>query len=133
LHLVEVREPTAFDRAFAAMTRVQDEALLVLGDPFFSPYRQRIADLAAQHHLPSICRSRAFVEAGCLMSYGADELERARQVAAYVDKILHGAKPADLPVEQAMRFEFVINLKTAQTLGLTLPPVVLFQADEIIR
>jgi putative ABC transport system substrate-binding protein len=133
LHLVEVREPTAFDRAFAAMTRVQDEALLVLGDPFFFPYRQRIADLAAQHHLPSICRRRAFVEAGCLMSYGADERESARQVAAYVDKILHGTKPANLPVEQEMGFKFVINLKTAQTLGLTLPPLVLFQADEIIR
>jgi putative ABC transport system substrate-binding protein len=133
LHLVEVREPTAFDLAFAAMTRVQDEALLVLGDPFFFPYRQRIANLAAQHHLPSICRGRAYIEAGCLMSYGPSERELARQVAAYVDKILHGAKPADLPVEQLMRFEFVINLKTAQTLGLTLPPLVLFQADEIIR
>ena len=131
LHLVEVREPTAFDSAFATMTRMQAEALLVLGDPFL--YRQRIADLAAQHQLPSICRRRAFVEAGCLMSYAPSERDQGRQVAAYVDKILRGAWPGDLPVEQSMRFEFVINLKTAQALGLTLPPMVLFQVDEIIR
>ena len=133
LHLVEVGEPTAFDSAFATMTRVQDEALLVLGDPFFVPYRQRIADLAAQHHLPSICWNRRYTEAGCLMSYGPSGRGSAQQVATYVDKILHGARPADLPVEQPMQFEFVINLRTAQTLGLTLPPFVLFQADEVIK
>jgi putative ABC transport system substrate-binding protein len=133
LDLVEVREPTAFDSAFAAMTRGQAEALLVLSDPFLFLARQRIADLAVQHQLPSICRRRAFVEAGCLMSYAPSEGDQGRQVAAYVDKILRGAWPGDLPVEQAMRFEFVINLKTAQTLGLTLPSMVLFQADEILR
>ena len=86
-----------------------------------------------QEWLALVCRRRAFVEAGCLMSYAPSERDQGRQVAVYADKILRGAWPGDLPVEQSMRFEFVINLKTAQTLGLTLPPVVLFQADEILR
>jgi putative ABC transport system substrate-binding protein len=133
LHLFEVHEPTTFDSAFAAMTRAQAQAVFVFGDLYFGPYRRRIADLAAQQHLPSICAGRAWVEAGCLMSYGASGQRRGQQIAAYVDKILHGARPADLPIEQPTRFEFVINLKTAQALELTLPPVVLFQADEVIR
>jgi putative tryptophan/tyrosine transport system substrate-binding protein len=133
LPLFEVHEPTAFDSAFAAMTRAQAQAVFVLGDPYFGPHRRRIADLAAQQHLPAICAGRAWVEAGCLMGYAANEQGRAQQVAAYVDKILHGAKPADLPIEQPTQFEFVINLKTAQALGLTMPPPLLFQADEVIR
>jgi putative ABC transport system substrate-binding protein len=133
LHLFEVPEPTAFDSAFAAMTSAQVQALFVFGDPSYVRHSRRIADLAVQQHLPSVCAERAYAEAGCLMSYGASGRGRGQQIAAYVDKILHGASPADLPVEQAMRFEFVINLKTAQALGLTLAPVVLFQADEVIR
>ncbi len=133
LHLFDVRDPTAFEQAFAAMTGAQAQALLMLGDTFFFPYRQQIADRAAQQHLPSVCTARAYVEAGCLMGYDANVQEAGRQIAAYVDKILRGATPADLPVEQPTRFEFVINLKTAQALGLTLPPMVLFQANEVIR
>jgi putative tryptophan/tyrosine transport system substrate-binding protein len=133
LQLFEVRESTAFDSAFAAITRAQANALLVLGDPFFFPYRQRIADLATQQYLPSICGGRRYAEAGCLMSYGSNQRDRGPQIATYVDKILKGAKPGDLPVEQPMKFEFVINLKTAEALGLTIPPILLFQADEVIR
>jgi putative tryptophan/tyrosine transport system substrate-binding protein len=133
LHRVEAREPTAFDSAFAAMTSAQAQALFVLGGASVNAYRQRIVDLAAQQQLPVSCPSRRWVEAGCLMSYGPNVRDIGPQIAAYVDKILRGASPADLPVEQPMRFEFVVNLKTAQTLGLTLPAMVLFQADEIIR
>jgi putative ABC transport system substrate-binding protein len=133
LHLFEVREPTAFDDAFAAMTRAQIQALFVLGDPFFDPYRQRIADLALQHHLPSNCEGRRLVEAGCLMSYDIIMPDREQRIAAYVDKILHGAKPGDLPVEQPTKFELVINLKTAKALDLTIPPILLFQADKVIQ
>jgi putative tryptophan/tyrosine transport system substrate-binding protein len=133
LHLFEANEPTAFDSAFAAMASAQAQALFVLGGNWIIPYRQRIVGLAAQYHLPASCPGRVWVEAGCLMSYNVNLRDVGQQIAAYVDKILHGARPADLPVEQPMRFEFVINLKTAQALGLTLPSVVLFQADEIIH
>ena len=133
LHFFQVREPVAFDTAFAAMTLAHVHALLVLGDPFFIPYLHRIADFAAQQQLPSICLARGYVEAGCLMSYGFSRLERGQRIAVYVDKILRGAKPADLPVEQLMKFELVINLKTAKALGLTIPPTLLFQADEVIQ
>jgi putative ABC transport system substrate-binding protein len=133
LHLFDVREPTVFDSAFVAMTRAQAQALYVFGDPFLLPYRQWIIDLAAQYHLPSICSNRRYAEAGCLMSYGFNQRDSGQRIAAYVDKILHGANPADLPVEQPMRFEFVINLKTAGALGITIPPLVLFQATEVIK
>jgi putative ABC transport system substrate-binding protein len=132
-HLFDVREPTAFDRAFAAMTSAQVHALLVLWDPFFIPYRAQIAALAAQHHLPSICRTRPYVEAGCLMSYGHSQAGLGQLIAIYVDRILKGATPADLPVQQPMRFELVVNLKTAKALGLTLAPRFLFQADEVLQ
>jgi putative tryptophan/tyrosine transport system substrate-binding protein len=133
LPLFEVHEPTAFDSAFAAMTRAQAQAVFVLGDPYFGPHRRRIADLATQQHLPTACAGRAWAVDGCLLGYAVTEQERVYQAAAYVDKILHGAKPADLPVEQATKFDLVINLKTAQALGLTIPPTLLFQADEILR
>ena len=133
LSLFEVREPTAFDSVFAAMTDAHADALLVLGDPFFAPYLARIATLAAQHRLPSIAPTRRNAEAGYLMSYGPSVPDLYRRAATYVDKILKGAKAADLPVEQPMKFELVINLKTAKALGLTIPPTLLFQADEVIR
>jgi putative ABC transport system substrate-binding protein len=133
LHLFEVREPVAFDDAFATMTRAQLQALLVLSDPFFEPYRQRIADLALQHHLPSICDGRPFAVAGCLMTYNGIVPDHGQRIAAYVDKILRGAKPAELPVEQPMQFRLVLNLKTAQALDLTIPSIILFQADEVIK
>ena len=131
--LFDVREPTALDDAFAAMTHAQMQALFVLGGGFSAASRAKIAALAVQHRLPAFCGSRGDDEAGCLMSYGTSSAGQGQLIASYVDRILHGASPADLPVQQPMRFEFVINLKTAQALGLTLPPVVLFQADEIIR
>jgi putative tryptophan/tyrosine transport system substrate-binding protein len=133
LYLVDAREPTAFDSAFATMTAHAVDALVVLGDPSLFPYRTQIADLAVQHKLPSVCVARGYVEAGCLMSYGAHPGDRGQRVAAYVDKILQGTKPADLPVEQGMRIELVLNLKTAKALGLTLSPGFLFRADEVIR
>ena len=133
LHRFEVREPSAVDSAFAAIAGVQAHALLVLPDPSLFPYHQRIAELAVQHHLPSICWLPASVRAGCLMSYGASQRDRPQRIATYVDKILRGANPADLPVEQPMQFDLVVNLKTATALGITVPPSLLFQANEVIR
>jgi putative ABC transport system substrate-binding protein len=133
LHLFEANEPTAFDSAFAAMASAQAQALFVLGGASVTPYRQRIADLAAQQHLPASCPDRRYVEAGCLMSYGFNPRDLWPQIAVYIDKILRGAKPGDLPVEQPTKFELVINLKTAKELGLTIPPSLLFQANEVIR
>ena len=133
LHFVEARGADAFDRAFAAMTSAHAGALLVLGDAMFFQHRRRLAELAATSHLPTMHQGRAYVEAGGLISYFVSPPDGWRRGATYVDKILKGAKPADLPVEQPTRFELVINLKTAKTLGLTIPPTVLFQANEVIR
>jgi putative tryptophan/tyrosine transport system substrate-binding protein len=133
LHRVEARGPDAFDRAFAAMTRAHVGALLVFGDAMVFQHRSRLAELAATSRLPTMHNIRPFVEAGGLMAYGPSTRDLRRRAAVYVDKILKGAKPADLPVEQPMKFELVLNLKTADALGLTIPPTVLFQATEIIR
>src|SRR5262245_15700593 len=116
------------------MRSEQAEALIV--QPLFIGdlgQGQRIADLAIKHRLPTVSTQRGFAEAGGLMSYGQDLLASFRRCALYVDKILKGATPADLPVEQPMKFELVINLKTAKTLGITIPPTLLFQADDVIR
>jgi ABC-type uncharacterized transport system substrate-binding protein len=118
---------------FAAMTSAPAGALLVLGDSMFLQHRRRLAELAATSRLPTMHNVRLFVEAGGLMAYGPSPLDILRRAATYVDKILKGAKPADLPVEQPMKFDLVINLKTAQALGLTIPASVLFQATEVIR
>src|SRR5438477_11787490 len=115
------------------MAKERVGALLVLSDAIFSSHRARLADLAARSRLPAAYGVRESVEAGGLMSYGPSFLDLYRRSAAYVDKILKGAKPADLPVEQPMKFELVLNLKTAEALGLTIPPLILFQADEVIR
>jgi ABC-type uncharacterized transport system substrate-binding protein len=133
LQLLEARGPDAFDSAFAAMTSADAGALLVLGDPMFSQHRSRLAELAATSRLPTVHNDRAYVEAGSLLCYGASHPDMYRRAAVYVDKILKGAKPGDLPVEQPTTFELVINLKTAQALGLTIPPTLLFQATEVIR
>jgi putative ABC transport system substrate-binding protein len=134
LHLFEVREPTAFDSAFVAMTQAQAHALLVLGDVFFRPHLARISALAAQYQLPLICTGgRRAVEVGCLMSYGPSPIGVAQRIATYVDKILKGATPADLPVEQPTKFELFLNLKTAKALGITMPPSLLLLADEVIQ
>jgi putative tryptophan/tyrosine transport system substrate-binding protein len=133
LHRVEARGPDAFDSAFAAMTSAHVGALLVLGDAMMLPHRRRLAELAATSQLPTVYNLREFVEAGGLLSYGTSRPDVWRRAATYVDKILKGAKPADLAVEQPTRFELVINLKTAQALGITIPPTLLFLADEVIR
>jgi putative ABC transport system substrate-binding protein len=133
LYPVEVREPFRFDQAFATMAEAHVDALITPpSGPFFGR-RTQLMDLALQTRLPGIFPEREFVEAGGLMAYGPSVSANFRRAATYVDKILKGAKPADLPVEQPMQFELVINLKTAKALGLTLPPTILFLADEVIR
>jgi putative ABC transport system substrate-binding protein len=121
------------NRVFAAMTREGAEALIVLADAVFWNHRTRLAALAAQHRLPAVFDAREFAEVGGLMTYGPSVPDSYRRAATYVDKILKGAKPTDLPVEQPVKFELVINLKTAKALGVTLPRVLLFQADEVIH
>ena len=129
----EVRGSEEFDGAFAAMTRERAGALLVLGDPMFCLHRTRIADLAAKQRLPTMFPQRQDAEAGGLMVYGANLSDAFRRAATFVDKILKGAKPADLPVEQPTKFELFINLKTAKALGLTIPPSLLGRADQVIE
>ena len=133
LHLVEAGGPDAFDSAFAAMTSTHAGALLVLGDALVFQHRRRLAELAATSRLPTMHNIRPFVEAGGLMAYGPSTRDLRRRAAVYVDKILKGAKPADLPVEQPTKFELIINLKTAKALGLTMPPSLLLLADEVIQ
>ena len=133
LHVLEVRERQGIDDAFAAMARTRAEALLVMTDTLFLAQRERIVDLAAKHRLPGIFGWREFAEAGGLLSYDTSLADVYRRLATYVDKILKGAKPGDLPVEQPTKFEFVINLKTAKALGLTIPPPILFRVDRVIE
>ncbi len=133
LHVLAVRHPDELDSVFAAMTREGAEALLMQGDAVFWYHRTRVVALAAQHRLPAVFDAREFADAGGLMTYGASVPDSHRRAAVYVDKILKGTKPADLPVERPMKFEFVINLKTAKALGVTIPPALLFQADEVIQ
>jgi len=133
LQLVEARGPNDFDSAFSAMTRDRAGAFIVLPSPMLYREHRRIVNLAAKSRLPAMYQAREFVEAGGLMAYGANLADLSRRAATYVDKILKGTKPADLPVEQPTKFEFVINLKTAKALGLTVPQSVLIQADEVIR
>jgi putative tryptophan/tyrosine transport system substrate-binding protein len=133
LHAQDVRGPQDVEGAFAYTVEAHPDALLVLGDALLGMHRHQIAAFATQHRLPTMYGRRDYVEAGGLMSYGADFRDHFRRTATFVDKILQGAKPADLPVEQPMQFELVINLKTAQALGLTIPPTLLFQATEVIR
>ena len=133
LQPLEVRTPEDFESSFAVASQEHTDALITVTDPFTIVHRARIVALAAKSRLPAIYGMRDFVEAGGLISYGANYDEPSQRAAAYVDKILKGAKPADLPVEQPMKFELVINLKTAEALGLTIPPTLLFQADEVIR
>jgi putative tryptophan/tyrosine transport system substrate-binding protein len=132
LQLLEARGPNEFDGAFAAMAKERVGALLVLSDAIFGSHRTRLADLAARSRLPAAFGVRDDVEAGGLMSYGPSILDSYRQAATYVDRILRGAKPAELPVERPTKFELVINMKTAKALGLTIPQSVLLRADHVI-
>ena len=133
LQVVEVRGPTELNSAFSAMTRDRARALVVLPDPIYQDQRGQIAALAVKSRLPAIFAWREAVDAGGLMSYGASLPDIFRRAAVYVDKILKGAKPAELPVEQPTRFELAINLKAAKALGLTFPPSVMVRADQVIQ
>jgi putative ABC transport system substrate-binding protein len=130
---LEARNPDDLDNAFAAMTKERPSGLIVLVDTMLVGHRARLADLAAKSRIPAIYGLRDHVEAGGLMAYSANLTEMYRRAATYVDRILKGSKPADLPVEQPTKFEFVINLKTAKALGLTFPQSILTRADEIIQ
>ncbi len=130
----EIRAVDDFEKVFAALNKQRPDGLYPTGaGPVMRPNEKRIAGFALKSRLPSVYDSRGYVEAGGLMSYGADLADSYRRVAIYVDKILKGAKPADLPVEQPTKFELVINLKTAKQIGLTIPPSVLAQADKVIK
>jgi putative ABC transport system substrate-binding protein len=134
LHVVELRSPDALDAAFAAMTRAGADALIVLAEPtLMDGLRSQIAERAATSRLPAMYDWSIYVEAGGLMSYGPSLPDIYRRAATYVDKILKGAKPTDLPVEQPTKFELVINLQVAKQIGLTIPPMLLFQADKVIE
>jgi putative ABC transport system substrate-binding protein len=128
---VVINGPDELDAAFAAIVKDRAGALIV--QPILGEYGKRIANLAAKHRLPTISDATEFAERGGLLYYGSDRIARYRRAATYVDKILKGAKPADLPVEQPTKFEFIINLKTAKQIGLTIPPNVLARADKVIR
>ena len=130
---VGVRGPKELDAAFVAMKRARADAVIVgENTPFFAD-RRRIADLAVMHRLPTVAQAKEYAEAGGLVSYGPDYPDQFRRAATFVDKILKGAKPGDLPVEQPTKFELVINLKTAKALGLTIPPSLLARADQVIE
>jgi putative ABC transport system substrate-binding protein len=129
----EIRDADGFERVFAALNKQRPDGLYVLQGPLMRANQKRIVDFALKSRLPSVYTGRDFVDAGGLMYYGADLADSYRRVAIYIDRILKGAKPADLPVEQPTKFELVINLKTAKQIGLTIPPNVLARADRVIK
>jgi putative ABC transport system substrate-binding protein len=133
LQAVEVRGPQDLDPAFATIKEARPDGLIIIPDRFLLTYRASIVRFMAEHRLPGMFPFRQFVEEGGLLAYGPDYTDMYRRAATYVAKILKGAKPADLPMEQPTKFELVINLKTAHTFGLTIPTTVLFQANEVIR
>ena len=131
--VIEVGGPREFDRAFAEMTKSKLDAIFVPADPLFHQHRTRLADLAARSRLPGVWGMREFAEAGALMAYSTSLNDLTRRAAIYVDKILKGAKPGDLPVEQPTKFDLIINLKAAKALGVTFPPALLLGADQVIE
>ena len=133
LQVWKVRSGGELDRAFAAIARERAAGIIILGSTTLFAYRARIAQLAVRHRLPTSAWARELTEAGCLMSYGPNLPDVVRRAAYFVDKILKGAKPGDLPIEQPTKFDLVINLKTAKALGLTIPPSLLGRADEVIQ
>jgi putative ABC transport system substrate-binding protein len=133
IQMVEVRRPEHLDAAFPALVRERTGAALALADPMMVTHRARLADLALRHRIPVMGGLSAYAAAGCLMSYWADEGELYRRAATYVDRILKGANPAGLPIEQPTTYQLVVNLKTARALGLTLPPSLLSRVDRVIE
>ena len=134
LHSLEVRSPTPdLEGAFRSAAKERASALIVIRDAIFLDYVKQIVDLAIKHRLPSICEGSEFVEAGGLMSYSTDLAENSRRAAWYVDKILKGVKPGDLPIEQPTRFDLLINMKTAKTIGIKIPQSILARADRVIE
>ena len=130
---LDVLDPKDIETEFRAAAKGRADAILVMNSPVFIAHRKQVADLAVKNRLPAIYYSTEFVEDGGLMSYGVSFTDLFRRAATYVDKILKGTKPADLPVEQPKKFEFIINLKAAKQIGLTIPPNVLARADKVIR
>src|SRR5262245_35141624 len=134
LRLLEVRHlPDDLEEAFVAIAREPPHALIIAAEPLFTTHRARIVDLVAKSGLPAVYNDERFVEVGGLLSYAKDLREEYRRAAFLVDKVLHGAKPADVPVEQPMKYRLDINLKTARTLGLTIPPGLLVLADQVLQ
>ena len=133
LHVVSAPSPAELDGAFSTIARERPAALIVLPSPLFFGERGRLAALAVTHRLPTVYTSREWVEAGGLIAYGASSSDLFRRAAGYVDRILKGARPGDLPIEQPTKFDLVVNARTAKALGLTIPPAVLARADEIIQ
>jgi putative tryptophan/tyrosine transport system substrate-binding protein len=133
LHSLEVRKADELDKAFEVAATARADALVILPEPVFVANLKRIADFAAKHHLPSIFHLKEFADAGGLMAYGPDRSDLFRRSAAYIDKILKGAKPTDLPIQLPTKFELVINLKTAKAIRLEIPPTLLALADEVIE
>ena len=133
LRYLDILDPKDIDAAFRAATKGRADALLVLGNPILNAQRKQVVDLAVKHRLPAAYGRPEYIEAGGLMYYGTNYNDLFRRAATYVDKILKGRAPADLPVEQPMKFEFIVNLKAAKQIGLTIPPNVLVRADRVIR
>jgi putative tryptophan/tyrosine transport system substrate-binding protein len=133
LQVISARGPEEFDSAFKSMLQTRVAALIIQPSAMFAGERNQLADLAVKSGMPTVANERSYVEAGCLMSYGTDFAEHFRLAAEYVEKILKGAKPADLPIQQPTKFELVINLKTAKALGISIPQALLLRADEVIH
>jgi putative tryptophan/tyrosine transport system substrate-binding protein len=133
VQVVGVRDPTEFQSAYTAMTKQRANAIIFIQGSFTLVHRKQLVELAAKHRFPTMCETAQWTNDGCLMNYGADSTYLNRRAATFVDKILKGRKPADLPIEQPMKYEFVVNLKTAKQIGLTIPPNVLARADRVIK
>jgi len=133
LHPLEIKSADDIDLAFRAMTKARDQAIIIILSPLVTLNSKRIVELALKHRLPGIYPTGQFVEEGGLMSYGPSIADLYRRAATYVDKILKGTKPSELPIEQPMKFDFIVNLKAAKQIGLTVPPNVLVRADRVIR
>jgi putative tryptophan/tyrosine transport system substrate-binding protein len=130
---VELKDPSEFESAYATMVQRQTQAVIFIQGSFISFHHKRLLELALKHRLPSMCEPARWASDGCLMSYGPDQIYPWQRAAVFVDKILKGTKPAEIPVEQPKKFEFVINLKAAKQIGLTIPPNVLARADRVLR